>query len=325
MKMTSGNKCPPGRYLRVMMRVRFCGCNVAVVLVLIAAARASAGEKFELRDGDRVALIGNTFIEREQAYSYLETVLQLGFSERKITFRNLGWSGDTVWCDARGYEHDAARGFENLTKQVHQLKPTVIFIGYGMVESFDGDAGLPRFRQGLERMLDMLGDLNAQIILLGPIRHENLGPPLPDPTQHNRDLRRYAEAMADVAAKRGHRFIDLFEMLHGDSAGPPLTDNGIHLTQHGYARAAGVIAQALNASADISSPTAEKMRQLAIQKNVQYFNQWRPANEPYIFGFRKQEQSRNQVELPRFARPIEELEEQMRKLAQQQQQQQGKS
>jgi hypothetical protein len=165
-------------------------------------------------------------------------------------------------------------------------------------------------------MLEMLKDLNARIVLLGPIRHENLGPPLPGPTPHNRDLRKYADAMADVAAKRGHRFIDLFELLNTQNESP-LTDNGIHLTQHGYARAAVVIAQALNVPADLSSPAAEKIRALAIQKNIQYFNQWRPANEPYIFGFRKAEQSRNQVELPRFSKPIEQLEEEMRKLAQQ--------
>ena len=58
------------------------------------------------------------------------------------------------------------------------------------------------------------------------------------------------------------------------------------------------------------------MRELAILKNIQYFNQWRPANEPYIFGFRKHEQSRNRVEMPRFTRPIERLEDEITQLAQ---------
>src|SRR5688572_15895014 len=107
------------------------GCAVAAIFVLIAAGSASAAGPFELRDGDRVVLIGDTFIEREQTYSYLETLVLLGAPDKKITFRNLGWSGDTVYGDARSYEHPADRGFENLKKQVHKLKPTVVFIGYG--------------------------------------------------------------------------------------------------------------------------------------------------------------------------------------------------
>jgi hypothetical protein len=295
----------------------FASCLLGAFLLGSLARAASADEKpFELRDGDRVVLIGNTFVEREQTYSYLETLFHLRWPERKFTFRNLGWSGDTVFCDARGYEHSADKGFENLTKQVRDIKPTVVFLGYGMGESFDGDAGLPRFRQGLKRMLDMLKASEARIVLLGPIRHENLDPPLPDTAAHNRDLRKYADAMAGVAAERGHRFIDLFERLKSDSDTPSLTENGIHLTPFGYARAAEVIAKSLGVSADLSSGTAEKIRQLAIQKNIQYFNQWRPANEPYLFGFRKQEQGRNQVELPRFSQTIEQLEAQITKLSQ---------
>jgi hypothetical protein len=216
------------------------------------------------------------------------------------------------------------------------------------------------------------------------MRHENLGPPLPDPAAHNRDLRRYAEAMADVARERKHRFIDLFEGLGDD--GERLTHNGLHLTQYGYWRAAGAIAAALELSPgartlqvgtskqllpapppptkspqrnlpgwerifvakdlepgnyvlqadgkpiatgsaqqwakgieivdDPLSQRAEQARALAIQKNIQFFNQYRPANEPYIFGFRKAEQSRNRVEIPRFDEPIERLEVRITELIQ---------
>ena len=289
----------------------------SLLCLCLATAGASAGEPFELRDGDRVVLIGDTFIEREQSHSHLETLFHLRWPDRKFTVRNLGWSGDTVFCDARSYEHPAERGFENLANQLRELKPTVVFLGYGMADSFSGDAGLPRFRQGFERMLDTLKEFDARIVILAPIRHENLGPPLPDPAAHNRDLRKYADATADIAAQRGHRFVDLFALLARSPNEAPLTDNGIHLTAQGYARAAGVIAEALGVSVDVASHrAAERIRQLAIRKNVQYFNQWRPANEPYLFGFRKHEQSRNQVELPRFSQTIEELEAEMRKLAQ---------
>jgi lysophospholipase L1-like esterase len=306
------------------------------LLLSVSICHVVRAEPFELKDGDRVAFIGNTFVEREQDYSYLETLLRPRWPERKITFRNLGWSGDTVFGHARGYFDGAEQGFARLNTIVHELKPTVIFISYGMGESFDGEAGLPAFRSGLERMLDMLKDLEARTVLIGPIKHENLGPPMPDPAEHNKMLRMYADAMKDVATKRGHRFVDLYELLHGDGS-TPLTENGIHLNQYGYWCAARAIAKGLElpepvktsgravpmcpsplepTSADPVAQAAEKMRQLAILKNIQYFNQWRPANEPYIFGFRKQEQSRNRVEMPRFSQPIEKLEDEITKLAQ---------
>src|SRR5688572_7593958 len=113
------------------MRVMRMGLAIGVFVWCFGAGAACAAQPFELRDGDRVVLVGDTFIEREQTYSYLETLFVTRWPQRKITFRNLGWSGDTVYGDARSYEHPAKRGFENLTKQVQELKPTVIFLGYG--------------------------------------------------------------------------------------------------------------------------------------------------------------------------------------------------
>src|SRR5688500_14363872 len=55
---------------------------------------------FEFRDGDRVVLLGSTFIERMQNDGYFETMVTAAYPHRNITFRNLGWSGDTVWGDS---------------------------------------------------------------------------------------------------------------------------------------------------------------------------------------------------------------------------------
>jgi lysophospholipase L1-like esterase len=307
-------------------------CAVVLLgLLTVSPCTASAADKlFELLDGDRVALIGGTFIEREQVYSYLETLLRTRWPDRNITFRNLGWAGDNVFGASRGYFEGADAGFARLRKFVHELKPTVIFIGYGMTESFDGDAGLPTFRSGLEKMLDMLKDLNArETVLIGPIRHENLGPPLPDPAEHNKWLRSYADAMKDVANQRGHRFVDLYDLTRIDPATPALTANGIHLTQAGYWQAAvaiefqlGVLQPgydvSINEAGEIlgASGRFEKVRQLAIRKNLQFFNQWRPANETYIFGFRQHEQGKNAAEMPQFSKTIEALENEITKAAQ---------
>ena len=52
----------------------------------------------------------------------------------------------------------------------------------------------------------------------------------------------------------------------------------------------------------------EKIRKLAIEKNFFYFHRYRPANWPYIYGFRRHEQGRNAKEIPLFDPLIKEKE-----------------
>ncbi len=132
------------------------------------------------------------------------------------------------------------------------MKPTVLFVCYGMRESFEVLAELEGFVKGYERLLDMRATTaapGARVVLISPIRHEALGPPYPDPTAHTRDLKLYTDARRQLAAKRGVPFANLFDNLIPESAaaaaGPTsaerLTDNGIHLTPAGYLRAAVAI------------------------------------------------------------------------------------
>src|SRR5437588_7135882 len=90
--------------------------------VLAAPVFADA---FELKDGDRVVLVGATMIEREQRYGYWEAALTSRWPDRNITFRNLGWSGDNVWGDARAGFGTRADGFKLLKDHVLSLNPTV--------------------------------------------------------------------------------------------------------------------------------------------------------------------------------------------------------
>src|SRR5437588_12984041 len=79
--------------------------SLACAILLLAAGAPRAAEasfKLELRDGDRVVFLGGELIEHEQAGGYIETMLTTRFPHQNITFRNLGYSGDTVWGDARG-------------------------------------------------------------------------------------------------------------------------------------------------------------------------------------------------------------------------------
>lgn len=229
-----------------------------VGLSSLIGASASAGEppKIALRDGDRIVLIGDTFIEREQKYGYLETLLTLQNPDKALEFRNLGWSGDTVYGHARAGFGTPVDGFRLLKEHVLALKPTVLIVGYGMGESFDGEAGLSRFEEGLNALLDTLAPTHAKVILLSPITHEDMGRPLPDPAPHNKALQLYSKAIESIAQKRKAAFISLQmgpEMRSAKGIRRPLTDNGIHPTDFGYAVLAKIVAGQFQ-SATTSAP-----------------------------------------------------------------------
>jgi lysophospholipase L1-like esterase len=209
---------------------------------------SSIAEEFTLHNGDRVVLIGSTLIEREQESGYWETALTSRFPKLNVTFRNLGWSGDTVFCDARAMFDPPAVGFQHLKEDLARLKPTVILIGYGTNESFRGEAGLPHFQKGLAKLLDMLGSTKARIVVISPPPHEKMSARLPHPAKHNHDIRLYVDAIHSQAQKRAFFFLDLFAPLQAETQTPsyqPLTDNGIHFTDLGYWRSGGLLEQTL--------------------------------------------------------------------------------
>jgi hypothetical protein len=190
---------PPNRSLRA---VHAAAVFLAMLSLSPQVHAIDTPSPLNLKDGDRVVLIGDTLIERDQQYGYLETVITLAHPDKNITFRNLGWSGDTVRGLSRAGFDPPEAGFRELAKQLTVARPSVVIVGYGMADSFVGKEGLSRFINGLEALLDLISTMKARVVLLSPIAHEDLGRPLPDPAVHNRDLRLYRDAIRDVARHR---------------------------------------------------------------------------------------------------------------------------
>lgn len=192
---------------------------------------------FQLLDGDRVVFVGDTLVERASRDDYWEASLTARFPDRQITFRNLGWSADTPGGDARAGFGTVEDGYQQLKAQIYAAQPTVVFVCYGAGSAFDGESGLPKFEAGLQRLLDDLAVTKAEVVLVSPLRHEQLPKPLPDPAAHNRELDRYTRAIQKLAEQRGLKFVNLFEGLISTSQVRPeqsLTDNGLHLRPRGY-------------------------------------------------------------------------------------------
>jgi lysophospholipase L1-like esterase len=209
-----------------------------VLLSAALAALPAAEPPLTVKDGDRVVLVGGTLIEREQRYGYWEAALTARHPDKNITFRNLGWSGDTVWGESRGSFGGPAEGLKKLKEGVRGLKPTVLIVAYGGNESFAGKDGLPRFEKGLNDLLDALTPPDCRLVLLGPPKQEDMGRPYPDPTTHNKDVALYRDKIREIAAKRKALFVDLFDLPQGVTKEGRLTDDSLHLTAGGYARTA---------------------------------------------------------------------------------------
>lgn len=291
------------------------------LLTVAALSLAAPPPKFELKDGDRIVWIGNTLVEREQRYGYWETALLAAFPDKNITVRNLGWSGDTVYGDARAGFDTPAKGFERLVSLTLELKPTVIFVSYGTNESFEGEKGLEKFEKGLNKLLDALKPSGARVVVFTPlpVEHWVVAAKL---DERYKDLKSYSEAIRRIGERRNVFVVDSYEnhrTFHNaayDSERPQQTDNGIHLSETGYKQTAGLTMLELGVDPkqfNLDWAKLELLRQAVIAKNRLFFYKWRPQNETYLFGFRKHEQGKNAKEIAEFDPLIEAAEKDIRK------------
>jgi lysophospholipase L1-like esterase len=204
---------------------------------------AQSTQAFKLRDGDRVLFVGNSLFENDLLYGYLELALTTRWPDRQVTFRNIGWTGDTVFGEARSYFTNPPTPYELLMKQVTDAKPTVAFVAYGSIEAQKGPDGIPDFVKGLDRLLDTLSALGARTVLLSPT-------PLfmANADARNDQLAAYAREIAQRAAARGAMYLDIFNPLKELAKTVALSDNGFHLNETGYYQLAALLDRQLSGS-----------------------------------------------------------------------------
>lgn len=206
-----------------------------------------------LKNGDRIALVGGALIEQEQRMGFWETLLTLSNPGLQFRLRNLGWSGDTVWGDARAGFGTQADGYKLLLSQIKAANPTVVLLAYGGNEAFDGQPGLVRFREGLGRLVDDLAPLKARIFLVLPYHHEYRDSLLPDPKRTNEKIDVYRKAIQDFA---GARKMPVLDPLGIKPQWPgPITENGMHLSDLGYWLTAPAFCRGLAGAPPPAMPT----------------------------------------------------------------------
>src|SRR5262245_35053446 len=299
--------------------------RLVLALLLLSFPCVANAQVLELKKGDHICIIGNTFADRMQHHGWLETLIHARFPQHELVFRNLGYSGDEVagftekpdrnyrmrsmdfgtadqWLAGKAPvpQPDKLNRNASVTANRFQLANTsadVIFAFFGYNESFAGEAGLPKFKQDLENFIKHTlaqrysGKGAPRVVLFGPSAHEYLRDPnLPDGAENNARLKMYSQAMADVARANQVPFVDLFgpsQALYARSE-KPLTINGVHFNEYGDRLLAEAIDIGLfgEARANRDGALLEKLRVVVNDKNFLWFNRYRTTDGYSTYGDR---------------------------------------
>ena len=256
------------------------------------ATQPAIAQRMELKNGDHICVIGNTLADRMQHHGWLETLIQSRFPNHELVFRDLGFSGDELTLRLR------SAGFGSPDDHLTRQKSDVVFAFFGYNESFRGQAGLDQFKNDLAEFIKHTlsrkynGKTNPRLVLFSPIAHEDLHDRnLPDGTESNKNIKLYAEAMAQVARANHVLFVNLFDpsLELYRRAEKPLTINGVHLREEGNKQIAAVIDRSLFGAHPPSqgdSSRLEKLREAVLDKNDVWFNRYRTVDGYSIYGGR---------------------------------------
>ena len=290
---------------RILTFALFIACFISTSAGQIRA------QTLEIKPGAKIVFLGNTLAERSAYFGHLETRLHARLPEHKLVVRNLGWSADTINLRLRSLN------FDDHGHTLRDHDPDLIFAFFGFNESFAGKEGVETFKTDLAKFLDDLKRLHyptttiggthgpgstnedadsasmnpPRIVLVSPIaveKHDHR----PADWKKNRDadLKLYTNAMQEVAKANDVVFVNLFtptKALFAESE-QPLTINGIHLNEAGYAELATIFEKSLFGDvAEIPKNDYATLRAAVNEKNQQFWYDYRAVNGYYIYGDRK--------------------------------------
>jgi len=268
-----------------------------------------------LKEKESIVFVGNMLGERMLYTGYFESAIHRHYPNHHITVRNMCNPGDTPGFRPNSSRTDpwAFPGAEkfNQDKKTHfgighypsqdqwlyELKADTIFGFFGFNESFAGPAGVENFKAELAAWIDHShslaynGSAPPRIILVTPIAFEDRRDAfdLPDGTEENKNLALYAQAVLEVARAKQVGAVDLFTLTRKwfSRKGSKLTINGCHLSDAGYRKLAPKLYDLVFGTDKATSPAEpEAVRQLVLEKDWFWFNDYRMLNGVHVYGRR---------------------------------------
>ncbi len=230
---------------------------VLLLLFLFTGFVQAQSIPVDIQHGDRAVFVGDGLFESELDYGHFEYVLTTAWPDRHITFRNIGWSGDTPAGTSRDHFTNPPTAHDHLIEQIKATRPTVAFVGYGAHMAFENESSMEDFKTDLIALLDSLEVMEVKVVLLSPAPQEPETSPAPTVNEHNQRLLAVAHQIGDIAQTRSYAFIDLMDGLLPAANDPTvhISDNGIQLNNRGYVLAAGYLAKHLKTDHEEKSST----------------------------------------------------------------------
>ena len=173
-------------------------CWLACMASLLGTARA---EDFFFKDGDVIAVMGDSITEQHLYSNYLEMWIVSRFPTLKLEFHNVGIGGNR-----------SPGGNARFTRDVLSFKATAMTVDFGM-----NDGNYTAFNpQTFKTYMDGLKGIAKQAKAAGirvawvtpsPVEKGELGPAL---RGYNETLEKYSAGVKEVAAAGGAAFADQF-------------------------------------------------------------------------------------------------------------------
>ncbi|MBV9867366.1 MAG: hypothetical protein JO316_18570 [Abitibacteriaceae bacterium] len=206
---------------------------------------------FPFKNGDRVQWIGSSSTHFGIWPKTMEFLLHTQHPELKLSFETSSTGGGTF-----------ETGLQNLDKWTGEYKPTLVFLNYGANDAAAGEAGLPQFKNNMEKLVTQLQGKGARVLLMTP----QAGDAHQSSVAETANRKLYAEQMLTEGALKGWPVIDVFHPLENLQTRAQADDNAytinsdhIHLTPPAYVAWGYFLYDALNppdssSEAELSAP-----------------------------------------------------------------------
>ena len=252
-----------------MFKRLMCTVLALVVVGMMAATLArpaSAEDKFFVRDGDNpIVFLGDSITEQRMYTAFIESYVLTRFPTWKLSFRNIGWGGDTSWLQQR-------QGFENgLKRDILALKPAAITIDFGMNDARGGDGSYPRYIEYSTKLVQSLKATGTRVALVTPSPEEHYQPNQPGGSGYNNMLWKYSLALKEIAKKEDVAWVDQYTpfidvirtgrgagvLSNVEGTGARLIPDGVHPNWAGHFVMAVAILEGLHAPSAVSSASLD--------------------------------------------------------------------